>query len=842
MARNKTKSKVHDQAGPLRTGDNGERPIMGEKLFRLAEKKFSALKPSDKRLFKDVAEGQPADFSEGVPERDDPAKARQWGNGRVLTADRLVWLCQESAALSKISGFGIQIVGARIEGDIDLRCSVIPFPLVFKKCALSGNVNLAGSDIHFLDFSGSHVCSIDCTASKIDEGILFCDGFRANGLVCLEYAETGGRLDCSGGQFTNPGHDTLDADGIDVRGDVLLHNGFKAEGMVSLVGAKIGGNLECNQGVFKNVGNVALNAERLQVGGDVFLCKGSWGKSSEVHAEGFTANGEVKLGRAKIEGTLECIGGLFDNSGSERPAINAKGLVVTGDVLFHNGFRARGEVNLVGARVGGNLECNKGVFTNCNGRVALDAEGVNVTGDVFLCEESWGESEHSDAEGFKAVGEVKLVRAVIGGDLNCIGGRFRYCTGADSAASGPGIECSINARGLKITGSVLLSEGCSVKGKVNLIGALVGGNLEFNSGQFINKGEVAIDAERVKVTGDVFLCEGCWRRSKPIEGGRFRIEGNINLIGAEVGGTVKFEGASFASASASPISSDISLLGATIKRELIWKKVVSPRQVILDLRMARVGRLSLSSDSWLERGNLRLDALVYDQLSLEDAPRPHMVKGGVRRDIDARIDWLRLQGDQFHYQPYEQLAASLRKHGRDRDAKTVLIAKAEDRAKLTEMAFLERCWHWFLGLMIGYGYRPWRALLISVVVVAMGSLTFWIGHKSGIIRETKLVEYVVLGDPSSPGELRVRKDYPNFNPLVYSLDLFVPLVDLRQAAYWLPSAREFGEAEKATASTGEKENVPSSVKPLRLYMWLHILAGWVLTSLLVVGLSGLVKR
>lgn len=854
---------------------------MDEKLVRLAKKRLPALEASDEQFLKDVAEGRPADFSKAAAEQDESAKARPWESGPALAADLVVWLCRDSAALSMISGSGIQIVGARIEGDIDLQCSDVPFPLVFKKCALSGNVNLAGSDIHFLDFSGSHVCSIDCTGSKIDEGILFCDDFRANGPVCIEYATIGGRLDCSGGQFTNRGDDALDADGIEVRGDVLLHGGFRADGMVSLVGARIGGNLECNQGVFTNAGKVALNAERLQVSGDVFLCQGSWRGSSGVHAEGFSANGEVKLGRAKIGGTLECRGGLFDNSGSEWPAINAQGLVVTGDVLLHNGFRAQGKVDLAGARIGGNLKCNKGVFTNCDGEVALDAERVNVSGDVFLCEESRGADEPSNAEGFTAVGEVKLVRAVIRGDLDCIGGRFCNSAEADGAASGSRAQCSINARGLRITGSVFLSEGFSAKGKVNLIGALVGGNLEFNGGEFLNKGEVALDAERVKVTGDVFLCKGRWHRDKPLEDERFRIEGNINLIGAEVGGTVKFEGASFASSPASSVSSDISLLGATIKRELVWTKIVSPRQVILDLRMARVGRLSLSSDSRLERRNLRLDGLVYTQLNMEDLPRlhagavwsiirslrgfwatlckklgapfrRHAAKGSVRRDIDAMIEWLRLQGDEFHYQPYEQLVTCLRKHGRDADAKTVLIAKAEDRARLTEMAFLERFWHWFLGLMIGYGYRPWRALMISVVIVALGSLTFEIGHRNKIIKQTKLVEYVyvVPSDPELPRTLRVGTDYPDFNPVVYSLDMFVPLVDLRQAAYWLPSAVGSGEAEKTGMSTsarlprtgGEKVNVPITVRLLRLYMWFHILAGWVLTSLLVVGLSGLVKR
>jgi hypothetical protein len=43
---------------------------------------------------------------------------------------------------------------------------------------------------------------------------------------------------------------------------------------------------------------------------------------------------------------------------------------------------AEGEVNLAGARIGGNLDCDKGVFRNRRG-VALNAETVTVEGTMF---------------------------------------------------------------------------------------------------------------------------------------------------------------------------------------------------------------------------------------------------------------------------------------------------------------------------------------------------------------------------------------------------------------------------------------------------------------------------
>jgi hypothetical protein len=134
--------------------------------------------------------------------------------------------------------------------------------------------------------------------------------------------------------------------------------------------------------------------------------------------------------------------------------------------------------------------------------------------------------------------------------------------------------------------------------------------------------------------------------------------------------------------------------------------------------------------------------------------------------------------------------------------------------------------------MIGYGHRPWRALIMSIIVIAAGTVVFEVGRAKKIIKATKLVEQVVPKGSSEESE--VTPDYPGFNSWVYSLDMFVPLVDLRQAAYWLPSTEDSGEAKEG--------HMTIRVIALRLYMWFHILAGWVLSSLLVVGLSGLVKR
>jgi hypothetical protein len=82
--------------------------------------------------------------------------------------------------------------------------------------------------------------------------------------------------------------------------------------------------------------------------------------------------------------------------------------------------------------------------------------------------------------------------------------------------------------------------------------------------------------------------------------------------------------------------------------------------------------------------------------------------------------------------------------------------------------------------------------------------------------------------------------YPVFNPLIYSLENFLPVVELHQDKYWRPNPRH---TVSAKSRRGGEPRDPSSTpsRLLRWYLWLHILAGWTITPLLFAGLSGLVR-
>lgn len=92
-------------------------------------------------------------------------------------------------------------------------------------------------------------------------------------------------------------------------------------------------------------------------------------------------------------------------------ALDADGVAVTGDVFLSTNFAATGEVRLPGGRIGGRLIWTGGDFTNPDA-IVLAADGAQIGGGVFL---------RTD---LTATGQVRLPGASIGGQLTCTGGTY----------------------------------------------------------------------------------------------------------------------------------------------------------------------------------------------------------------------------------------------------------------------------------------------------------------------------------------------------------------------------------------------------------------------------------
>jgi hypothetical protein len=344
----------------------------------------------------------------------------------------------------------------------------------------------------------------------------------------------------------------------------------------------------------------------------------------------------------------------------------------------------------------------------------------------------------------------------------------------------------ISADGIKVIGDLSLNDGFGAEGEVRLIGAEIGGDLDCEKGQFSNPTGDALIANRIKVAGAVFLRSG------------FKAKGEIRLLSSDFGGPHQCHG------------------------------VNSEAGISLDLRGARIGTLYDDAESWPDSGKLCLDGFVYARLD-DRAPR----------DAKSRIEWLRRQPPgQFLPQPYEQLAAVFKNEGRESDAKKILIAKEEDPARLSQLNPLGGLWHYVSKLTICYGYRPWYALLWALALVIIGCIVFASGMKHGLVAPTSESAYIAQ---SGSGERQLADTYPRFNSLFYSLDVFLPIIDLHQEKYWLPHAERGAVVGWLQWVERLGLSAPTYGSLLRCYMWFQILAGWMLTSLFIAGLTRVVR-
>jgi hypothetical protein len=133
--------------------------------------------------------------------------------------------------------------------------------------------------------------------------------------------------------------------GTRVEGSVFLRNGFSAEGEVNLAVTKIGGALDCAGGSFcgdvqilpdgrRTVG-IAIDAAGAEIGDSIYL------------RDGFRAEGEVRMLGMEIEGNLVLADVTLPGS-----LLNAQRTTIKG-VLMCTGLRSKDtHVNLMGISAG----------------------------------------------------------------------------------------------------------------------------------------------------------------------------------------------------------------------------------------------------------------------------------------------------------------------------------------------------------------------------------------------------------------------------------------------------------------------------------------------------------
>ena len=413
--------------------------------------------------------------------------------------------------------------------------------------------------------------------------------------------------------------------------------------------------------------------------------------------------------------------------------------------------------------------------------------------------------------GFHASGEVFLGGSQIDGNLICSGGSFTHnkAEGTENwAAEMPALFLGAS----QIRGPIFLAEGFQANGAVDINGVTCH-SLFCYGGRFINPGNFALNALLAKISTFVSLANTAhWNGMEA--------DGLVLFGGAKVGGVFLASGAKFMGKQNEPHGFSAEAL--SVGEGFVWQNVELKNGAIFDLRDSSVVGLLDDESSWPQPGRLAVDGFTYGDIYAGPTDARSRLRW-IKLESHSALPWFNLEGS-FHPQPYRELATVLRNRGDDAGARQVLIA--EERARYAGLSLPLRMWGAFLGLVIGYGYEPLRAVAWSLGVVLIGWAAVSIGKRAGVLRPTW-----PENRPASTNE-----PYEELHPLLYSLDVFLPFVNLHQEHYWWPDANASGEC----VVLGRAIRVRG--RSLRYYLWVQIVIGWLLSAIFIAGVSGLISQ
>lgn len=434
-----------------------------------------------------------------------------------------------------------------------------------------------------------------------------------------------------------------------------------------------------------------------------------------------------------------------------------------------------------GARIAGGL-----AFPDCE-LPGLLAERCRIAQDLAL------------NAGCSIANEVRLQQARIGGDFNAT---RLVLSGNDASLPG---RRSLVADAMEVEGDVRISEGFDASGEVRFVGAHVRG--DFLAGAARVNGPLdatgarrsALVLDRIEVGGDLRLDEG------------FAAAGRVSARRARVGGDFDCSGATFDRVGDTAWGDGLCLVldRAHICGALRLARLQAP---LLGASFVGTRAKSLVDDAstWGER--LVLDGFAYSQFG-----------DGAPTDSGFRLAWLERQpaahlGEDFRTGPWRRVIQVMRRMGRGASAGTLALRREQRLRRIGRIGeALPGALRWTAGLghalfgaLAGYGWRPQRLLLWTLLVWLGAAGFFGLAVQEGAL--------LPAGTPA----------LTPFSPLAYALDLLLPGIDLHEHSRWLPApgaAPGFGWSDAA-----------------RLAGWLVQLFGVLAAVLLLVSLAGWADR
>ena len=498
-----------------------------------------------------------------------------------------------------------------------------------------------------------------------------------------------------------------------------------------------------------------------------------------------------------IDGDINLIGATgwtVGLSGSSVNKIFADRLEIKGSVFLRSGFHSNEEVRLVGAKIGGQLDCSDGQFGS-----ELDCHELSVAKGVFL-----NSSNPQEGKEFIAQGTVNFANATIGGNIECTKARIN-CKDRAFFANRADIKGDVSFDDARILGTVALT------------GAQIEGGLSFNRTRL--NGKPSLQLRNSAIEGTLF-----WRDLKAVDG-------DVDLAGASCK-TISFDRKSW-------------------QRDFDKPKAENNGDATSELPAN--GEAQKPEDKPAKRPDTKLDNFTYQGFN----NLPSKADGKFWIDW-LKVQPEEHLGNNFRPKPWAQLAGVLESMGYDGEAKKVLVEREwmltrfmarhdpeDSTSSIFSFSWARVLWRRIWGWTIDFGYQPLKALWFLTLVILIGFGIFYWASLQGIMAPTHPLIFKEARVGGSIDKVCARNwvwfeeekcstqmptEYSEFASFFYSADVALPIINLRQQEDWSP---------RVVDHNGKRI---WSGYAVRLWEWLATVLGWVLSLMFVSAVGGFIRR
>jgi hypothetical protein len=397
---------------------------------------------------------------------------------------------------------------------------------------------------------------------------------------------------------------------------------------------------------------------------------------------------------------------------------------------------------------------------------------------------------------------------------------------------------------IQVRGSLFLDDGFLANGQVRLRGAVISGLISLTGAVLNNPNNPSVlskDAlvfNNTQIGGDVFLDDN------------FQANGQVSAVGATIAGQLKMKGAILNN----PVGNALNLDEAVVRGQtvialetLVGDISASHAHLAgLDLTVSRATAGNVTSNfrapnAYFDRSGLSINSATRMDLYLENAQINHLkiaclefialmgvmgwsvgsAHGALLQSASAIAAFLDTHGakgqGRFIAQPWKALAAAIEQSGEPEHARRLRWAAARRTTQTSPLgAKLLRAVY---GLTVGYGYYP-MLTLVWLGILFLATLTIALACSGmAMPSDFDLAQGLLSAKDRASADALVA-GYPAFDPLLYSLDIALPVFDTGQSKAW-----NFDSSPSLVVSFG-------AIKAF----------SWALTALLIAGITGILRK